>query len=312
MTRPWRRGGWHIQVSTWLIGAVVLAACTTPSAGPRAGTQTASETDWQLAAPSLPPPGPAGTVASPQASASPAPTSPIPVIPVPEDPLEAPAAPAAGDVAVTPNPPTPSSAPRTSLQPGDSGEDVLGMQRRLRDLGYWLGEPDGTYGDLTVQAVYAVQKVSGLARDGVAGPATLAAIASSSRPSAVSGGTGIEIDLARQVLVVVREGAVQMILNTSTGSNKAYSEVYKGRTYTGDAHTPTGVFAVERQVDKLDEGPLGGLWRPKYFNGGIAVHGAVAVPPYPASHGCARVSNAAMNMIWANHLMPIGMPVTVY
>ena len=55
-----------------------------------------------------------------------------------------------------------------------------------------------------------------------------------------------------------------------------------------------GVPERERQR----RGPLR-LWRPRYFNGGIAVHGSPSIPAYPASHGCARVSNAAMDMIWA-------------
>ena len=37
-----------------------------------------------------------------------------------------------------------------------------------------------------------------------------------------------------------------------------------------------------------------------------------AIPGYPASHGCARVSNPAMDMIWANNLMPVGSSVVVY
>jgi lipoprotein-anchoring transpeptidase ErfK/SrfK len=55
------------------------------------------------------------------------------------------------------------------------------------------------------------------------------------------------------------------------------------------------------------------LWRPKYFTWtGIAVHGYTSVPPYPASHGCARVSNNAINWIWDTNQMPIGTPVWVY
>ena len=78
------------------------------------------------------------------------------------------------------------------------------------------------------------------------------------------------------------------------------------------AVTPRGRYRVYRQVDRWDPGPLGSLYRPKYFNGGIAVHGAPFVPPYPASHGCARVSMGAIAMIWADNLMPIGTQVSVY
>jgi hypothetical protein len=36
------------------------------------------------------------------------------------------------------------------------------------------------------------------------------------------------------------------------------------------------------------------------------------VPPYPASHGCARVSIPAMNWIWANDKLPLKTRVWVY
>jgi lipoprotein-anchoring transpeptidase ErfK/SrfK len=67
-----------------------------------------------------------------------------------------------------------------------------------------------------------------------------------------------------------------------------------------------------RQVNALDKGPLGDLWRPKYFNGGIALHGAEAVPAYPASHGCARISNPAINWVWDTGQAPMGTKVWVY
>ncbi len=31
------------------------------------------------------------------------------------------------------------------------------------------------------------------------------------------------------------------------------------------------------------------MWNPNYFNYGIAIHGALNVPLYPASHGCIRI-----------------------
>jgi len=98
------------------------------------------------------------------------------------------------------------------------------------------------------------------------------------------------------------------ILNTSTGSGQAYQQ--GGQTYT--ALTPAGQFTIFRQVDRLDPGPLADLWRPKYFNGGIAIHGAAVVPGYPASHGCARLSNAAIDWIWSSNQAPIGTRVWVY
>jgi lipoprotein-anchoring transpeptidase ErfK/SrfK len=183
------------------------------------------------------------------------------------------------------------------------------VQQRLSGLGYWLGTPDGTYGGLTTQAVMALQKAAGLGRDGVFGPATRRALEAGVRPQSQVGGTGVEVDKARQLLLVVRGGRVTLVLNTSTGSGQPYTT---GSGGTAIATTPAGSFTVFRTVDHLDKGPLGDLWRPRYFNGGIAVHGAGSVPGYPASHGCARVSNPAMDMIWAQALMPVGSRVVVY
>ena len=54
-------------------------------------------------------------------------------------------------------------------------------------------------------------------RDGVAGPETLAALATATRPTPAVLADGIEIDLERQLLLVVRGGTVTHALNTSTG-----------------------------------------------------------------------------------------------
>ncbi|WP_370893660.1 peptidoglycan-binding protein [Janibacter sp. GXQ6167] len=218
--------------------------------------------------------------------------------------------------AATPSTPTPTASTTTSpfagtklLKPGDSGRTVTALQQRLNDMGYWNGTPDGTYGELTQQAVMALQKVAGLDRDGIAGAATLKAVQTDHVPPLVGGpAERIEIDLERQILVIVKGGEIYRILNTSTGSNAVYTSQGAQKV----AVTPKGTFAVYKEFDGSHVGPLGALWRPKYFNGGIAVHGAPYIPGYAASHGCARLSNAAMDMIWREDLMPHGETVIVH
>lgn len=204
--------------------------------------------------------------------------------------------------------PTPTSP--AVLRRGAEGPTVTALQQRLGELGYWLGPRDGRFGDLTQQAVYALQKAAGLSRDGVVGPKTRAALARGDRPSARStAGHVIEIDLDRQLLLVVDDGKVGVVLSTSTGTFENY--VSQGVTHLAD--TPRGHWRVYREVDAWDPSPLGRLYRPRYFNSqGIAVHGYPSVPPYPASHGCARVSLAAMDWIWEQDVMPIGARVWVY
>ena len=204
--------------------------------------------------------------------------------------------------------PSATTKPRTSLIRGDSGPKVLALQRRLKELGYWLGAPDGSFGSLTQQAVWAFQKSAGLRRDGVVGPKTLRALEAGIRPKATIGGNGVEIDLDRQILLVVRGGSVRTILNTSTGSGEEYTSTSGNRAI---AVTPRGSYTVYRAVDGSVTNSLGQLWRPRFFHRGIAVHGSGNIPPWPDSHGCARLSNAAIDMIWATDLMPVGSRVVV-
>ena len=196
------------------------------------------------------------------------------------------------------------------LRPGDSGADVAAMQNKLVSLGYW-GPVDGVFGSLTQQQVWAFEKVQGLSRDGVFGGDNWTALTSAGRPQARNngGGDGVEIDKTHQVLYIVRGGQVLWAFNTSTGTEGPY--VYAGHTYI--AHTPEGVFHVISQFDGLQNGHLGPLFRPKYFTtAGHAFHGSPFIPPYPASHGCSRLSNAAINFIWDANLAPLGTTVFVY
>ncbi|WP_026123757.1 L,D-transpeptidase family protein [Nocardiopsis chromatogenes] len=186
------------------------------------------------------------------------------------------------------------------LRAGDSGPEVEAVQERLAELGYWTGGADGAFGTDTALAVQALQKAAGIDRDGIVGPDTRGALDDGVRPSAeTADGRAVEIDLDRQLLMTVEDGEVQQVFSTSTGSGEPY-------TSRGERHiatTPTGSYQVFREVDAWDPGPLGALYRPKYFNGGIAVHGYGSVPPYPASHGCARVSLKAMDWLWkSGHL----------
>ncbi len=208
----------------------------------------------------------------------------------------------------------PSESPIGTLRAGNVGPRTLELQRQLTALGYWLGEADGTYGDLTVQAVTALQKMHGMTRDGIAGPAVASAIASAiasgTRPAAArSRGDALEVDKERQVLHVVRDGEVVWTLHVSSGTGKPYR--VNGRTEIAD--TPDGQWTVSRAHDGVRTGELGRIYRPRYFHqDGIAVHGFASVPAFAASHGCVRVSKPAMDWIWTSDVMPIGTTVFVY
>ena len=76
------------------------------------------------------------------------------------------------------------------LRPGDKGTAVKELQYRLKELGYYSASRDGVYGSQTRVAVMAFQTRNGLTVDGVAGPATLKKVYSSSAIKAGSTSTG--------------------------------------------------------------------------------------------------------------------------
>lgn len=66
----------------------------------------------------------------------------------------------------------------TILRKGSTGAEVKSLQKKLLQIGYYLGSygADGDYGDATVTAVRKFQKDNSLVVDGEAGPNTLAAV----------------------------------------------------------------------------------------------------------------------------------------
>ncbi|WP_264031975.1 L,D-transpeptidase family protein [Cellulosimicrobium sp. SH8] len=302
---PGRRGrggrAASLAVVSTLVAALALAGCQaglpdlepgrTPSAtadGP-ATTEPAS-------------PSPTETTPEPAETPTPEPTPTETPAPEPSTPPPAPEP--------TPEPP-PAPVEPAELARGATGDRVVALQQRLADLGYFIGAPDGDFGGGTQQAVWALQKAAGLSRDGVVGPATQAALDQGVTPQPRSGsGKVIEIDLDRQLLLAVEDGRVVTVVNASSGNGESYEA--KGRTYR--AGTPRGEFHVGRQVDGNHSSSLelGDMWRPKFFTGGIAVHGSGSIPPWPASHGCVRVANSAMNWLWDTWHADPGTPVLVY
>ncbi len=199
------------------------------------------------------------------------------------------------------------TAPFNGLRPGDSGPAVTTLQTRLAELKYDIS-PDGQYSSSTMQAVMAFQKVNGLGRDGVAGATTLAKLATPSIPGALVGGGGstrVEVDVARQVLFFYTSNSLYRIVSVSTGSGEHFC--VDGRCAT--AVTPSGSYRVSGKVGGWQTGRLGRLYKPSYFNGNIAIHGALSVPGGPASHGCVRVPMNSADWIFGS--LPVGTPVYV-
>ena len=139
---------------------------------------------------------------------------------------------------------------------------------------------DELYGQDTVEAVLAFQKVHGLPRTGRVEPWLWRRLQRAGR--AHGGGGYLEVDKTRQVLFVVRGGKVAKVVHVSTGA-------------TGN--TPLGSWRVYRKVGGWDWV----LWYPMYFLRGFAIHGYPSVPAYPASHGCVQVPLWIAPSLFATH-----------
>ena len=70
----------------------------------------------------------------------------------------------------------------TDLGRGSSGPEVLDLQYRLSDLGYYAGEPNGAYDTQTISAVKHLQGDLGLADNGIASEELMQVIYSDSAP----------------------------------------------------------------------------------------------------------------------------------
>ena len=59
---------------------------------------------------------------------------------------------------------------------GSRGDEVIQIQTKLKNWGYYNGSVDGVYGSGTLAAVKSFQKKNGLTVDGIAGKKTLEAM----------------------------------------------------------------------------------------------------------------------------------------
>ena len=181
-------------------------------------------------------------------------------------------------------------------------------EQLLSDLGYWITKVDGKADDSTRQGIIAFQKVEGLKRTGVLDEKVLRELRLAGKPVPKHQGPAhVEIDITRQVIFLVDDaGEVTKVLSTSTGNGERYFSEGKWQR----AYTPRGTFKIQRQIKGVRKAPLGTIYNPSYFNGGIAIHGSNSIPVKAASHGCARIPRFADKQFV--EMVKVGMPVYVY
>ena len=180
-------------------------------------------------------------------------------------------------------------------------------ERQLSEMGYWTGPIDGLFDPATRAAVIAFQKWEGRPVTGKLSLNELEAIRTSASPKAREVGyEHVEVDVDRQLLLLVNaEGGVK-VLPVSTGNDKPF----KDEGQTSIAYTPRGRFIVYDKGFGWQTGPLGSVYYANYISGGVAIHGSRSVPFQPASHGCIRIPMFAARGV--SKLLPLGTIVLVY
>ncbi|NNC92664.1 MAG: murein L,D-transpeptidase [Acidimicrobiia bacterium] len=196
------------------------------------------------------------------------------------------------------------------LEPGDRGPGVVRLQEAMAAAGFFRDEIDGSFGPRTAAAVIAVHKALDLERTAAWATGDWAALSEYEGPvlpDRTDEPNRVEVDLTRQLLYRLEDGAVVDIIPVSSGNGALYENATGALVR---ARTPRGDYSFYKHYTGWRISYLGGLYRPWYFSGGYAIHGSASVPAYPASHGCVRVPN------WeADHLASelwIGSPVHLW
>ena len=87
---------------------------------------------------------------------------------------------------------------------GSSGDEVVKIQQKLSELGYYNGTIDGRFGTNTKKAVIAFQKDNNLSADGIVGDKTLTALGISSSNNSTF--TESEINLLARIISAESRG----------------------------------------------------------------------------------------------------------
>ena len=185
------------------------------------------------------------------------------------------------------------------------------MELRLYRNGYPVGKVDGILDQDTRRALCIWRDYSrrSVTRN-LPTESERVAILASVRPTVPTRlVTGINISRTCQTVTLVSV--------SKTTQTRFVEAIYKASTGMPGFETRKGTFRIYSQTDKWLESTLypgAMMYRPKFFSGGQALHGSwtnALVLPYPASHGCVRMSHSAVDYLWS-HGIGIGTKVMVY
>lgn len=184
---------------------------------------------------------------------------------------------------------------------------VKEAERLLAQLGYWTGPIDGRFDVATQGALIAFQKWESRPVTATLTVEEIEAIRASEAPKPRDGVyEHVEVDLEKQVLLIVSAKGDVKVLPVSTGSGKTFAD----DNQQSIAYTPRGRFIIYDKLNGWEHGPIGRMYYPNYISGGIAIHGSRSVPTQPVTHGCIRIPMFAAREV--SKQLPVGTIVLIY
>lgn len=188
------------------------------------------------------------------------------------------------------------------------GDDVLGIQERLRELGYYLGELNGVYSQTTIDAVRRWHRDHGMGDSAVVDGAT--------RESLTDPESATNLETKTEAPKPPPEDNPSLVIDVpkkklSLFYNGVLFKEYPVATGRGKTPTPVGDWKVNDKGVNWGGG-FGTRWLGINVPWGIfGIHGTNE--PWSigraASHGCIRMRNRDVEELY--RLVPIGTPVKI-
>jgi hypothetical protein len=200
---------------------------------------------------------------------------------------------------------------RTDRNAALVGRQVVAQQTKLNELfaGYGIPEllVDGISGPVTRQRLCAFRLAVGLpvsTEDMVGGSAEEHQLMTTDTlpipfTSAILSERWVLVDETCQIMFVgLGTEHLQFVFPTSTGEEGRTRGQDRSRVFKYDSASDNAGWHDSTTYPAAEDNPLNGnMYKPLYFDGGQAIHGANNVPRSPASKGCVRLRVEHMDML---------------
>ncbi|HEY8531226.1 MAG TPA: peptidoglycan-binding protein, partial [Limnochorda sp.] len=189
-------------------------------------------------------------------------------------------------------------------QPAAAHPDVLGLQSRLQDLGFYEGPLDGVFGPATAESVRRFQQAWGLPPSGTVDRTTWEALAEE-----------MVLPVAAQP-TETPQGALSIVIDVNARTLTLYADGQPYKTYpvavgTSETPSPVGEWLIVHKDSGWGDG-FGTRWLGLNVPWGIyGIHGTNK--PWSigtqASHGCIRMFNRDVEELY--RWVPLRTPVRI-